>query len=92
MHKKQQVAAQHGLDREHRRPANDMAASAIRERVDELPPVERYVLSALYGLGGDPVDAEEIARRTGLPLDDLWRYVRRGAEEVGFRLVTELAA
>ena len=75
------------------RPSVDEVASiAIRRRIDELGTLERWVVSALYGVGCSPMDVEEIANRLKLTTDAVWDLVDESVHQLGYRVVTELAA
>lgn len=72
--------------------AGGPACMAVRQRIAELAPLQQAVVTRLYGVGCAPSDPQLLAAQLGLSLPELWQCVHHGVEEIGFRLLTEVAA
>jgi hypothetical protein len=61
--------------------------------LDDLPPVERRVVTLLYGIGGEhQLDPELIAEQLSVTTTQLWLILQHAFEFVGQSVITELAA
>lgn len=64
----------------------------VRQLIDELPAHYGRVLRWLLGIDCPSLDPSEIAFRLNMTDDEVWRCVQRATEEIGWRIVTEVAA
>lgn len=76
----------------YRPPLDEVAGIAVRNRVDDLPALERDVLALHFGVGCRPLDVDEIAERLDEDVRQIEKALDRGLQELGFRVITELAA
>lgn len=54
-----------------------------------LPKPDRSVLRLRYGLESERINEDEIARRVGLTVRELWRAESAALEAVGFTVITD---
>lgn len=76
----------------HRPSFDEVASIAVRQRIEELGSLERRVVSWIYGVGCKPMAADEVAERMNLSVDQVWDMVDEGVHQLGYRVITELAA
>jgi DNA-directed RNA polymerase specialized sigma24 family protein len=67
-------------------------AFALAGYLDDLPPVERRVVTLLYGIGREQLDPELIAEQLNITTTKLWLILQHAFEFVGQSVIMELAA
>jgi DNA-directed RNA polymerase specialized sigma24 family protein len=67
-------------------------AFTLATYLDDLPPVEKRVVSLLYGIGTTQLDPELIAEQLNITTTQIWLILQRAFEFVGQSVITELAA
>jgi hypothetical protein len=74
-------------------PTEECDAFTLAGFLDDLPPVERSVVTSLYGIGGaQQLDPELIAEQLSVTTTQLWLILQHAFEFVGQSVLTELAA
>jgi DNA-directed RNA polymerase specialized sigma24 family protein len=73
-------------------PTDRCESFALAGFLDDLPPVERRVVTLLYGIGSEQLDPELIAERLNVTTTQIWLILQHAFEFVGQSVITELAA
>jgi DNA-directed RNA polymerase specialized sigma24 family protein len=60
--------------------------------LDDLPPIERSVVTLLYGIGREQLDPELIAEQLNVTTTQVWLILQHAFEFVGQSVIAELAA
>lgn len=72
-----------------KRVRRDPFVAGVMRAVTVLPEPDRSVLRLRYGIEAERLDEDDVARRLGLTVRELWRAESAALEAVGFTVVTE---